>query len=74
LKELHFILSESRNPGGTESESGGDDAHDDGGGDDGESGKGSGSGDSHHQRSEDRMRQGREAYGQIGRLVKLEAL
>ncbi|KAK3823077.1 MAG: hypothetical protein J3Q66DRAFT_424655 [Benniella sp.] len=72
LKELHPILSGSRNPGGTEFESDGDDVHDDGG-DGGESGEDRGS-DSRHQQSEDWMRQGREAYRQIGRLLKLEAL
>ncbi|KAF9362849.1 hypothetical protein BGX34_005389 [Mortierella sp. NVP85] len=61
------------NPRGTESESDGDDAHGDSGGNGGESGEDSDS-DSHHQRSEDRRRQGREAFRQIGRLVRLEAL
>jgi len=89
LKELHLVLAGSRSDyvasrydsNETESESDSDDGLDDDGlvddclddsGGDGDDG--SEDSESCRQRSEDRMRQGREAYRQIGRLVKLETL
>ncbi|KAF9362848.1 hypothetical protein BGX34_005388 [Mortierella sp. NVP85] len=82
LKELHLILAGSRSDyvtlgydsNETESESDSDDGLDDDGLDVNDGDDGSEDSESRRQRSEDRMRQGREAYRQIGRLIKLETL